>query len=263
MASSSYLIYEKRNSWIESWDPRVKILALALFSLSIIIHHSPVLKTIQLAVLIVLWGIAKLRWGTLLWMLLSLSMLFASTMVFRAALSIKPGDTLVHWGGLTFSQEGIVSGVLMCEQIASIVILLSLLVRTTSPVILAEGLEKLCSPLKKWKVPVHEAVMMFSIALRFVPLLLEEFDTVRKAQIARGGGFHRRGTIARFKGVLPMLIPLFVLSIQRAKDLAIAMESRGYRGEEGRTPIREYRIHPVDIAVLSISFIFLVSVTLV
>lgn len=131
------------------------------------------------------------------------------------------------------------------------------------PVVLAEGMEKLCSPLKKWKVPVHDAVMMFSIALRFVPLLLEEFDTVRKAQIARGGGFHRKGAMSRFKGVLPMLIPLFVLSIHRAKDLAIAMESRGYQGEEGRTPIREYRIRPSDVLVLTVSILFLVSVALV
>jgi energy-coupling factor transport system permease protein len=124
-------------------------------------------------------------------------------------------------------------------------------------------LEILSSPLKRWKVPVHDAVMMFSIALRFVPLLLDEFDTVRKAQIARGGGFHRKGVAARFKGVLPMLIPLFVLSIQRAKDLAIAMESRGYRGEEGRTPIREYRIRPSDVWVLTVSVVFLLSVVLV
>jgi energy-coupling factor transport system permease protein len=263
MASGSYLIYEKRNSWIESWDPRIKIVALAVFSLSIIIHHSPALKTVQLLVLVALWGIAKLRWSTFLWTLLSLSLFFASTMVFRAALSTKPDDTLVHWGGVTLSQEGIVSGILMCEQIFGIVILLSLLVRTTSPVVLAEGMEKLCSPLKKWKVPVHDAVMMFSIALRFVPLLLEEFDTVRKAQIARGGGFHRKGVMSRFKGVLPMLIPLFVLSIHRAKDLAIAMESRGYQGEEGRTPIREYRIRPSDVLVLTVSILFLVSVALV
>lgn len=84
-----------------------------------------------------------------------------------------------------------------------------------------------------------------------MPLLLEEFDTARKAQIARGGGFHRRGPLSRFGGVFPMLLPLFVLSIHRAKDLAVAKESRGYRGDIGRTPIRVYRVKPTDFAVLS------------
>jgi energy-coupling factor transport system permease protein len=185
--------------------------------------------------------------------MLSLGFFSLTTMIYQAVLNIHNGDELIHWRWLTFSREGILSGVLMCEQIAGIVVLLSLLVRTTSPMVLAEGMEKLCEPLKKWKIPVHDAVTMFSIALRFVPLLFEEFDTIRKAQTARGGGFHRRGAFARFSGVIPMLIPLFVLSIQRAKDLAIAMESRGYRGGVGRTPIREYTIGKSDIVVLMIS----------
>ncbi|MFC4599246.1 energy-coupling factor transporter transmembrane component T family protein [Cohnella hongkongensis] len=263
MASGGYLIYEKRDSWLERWDPRIKITAFFLFGLSLIAHQSPALKTGQLLTLIVLWGVARLRWSTLAWTVLSLSLFFLSTMIFRAAIDAKPEHTLFRWAGMTLSREGIVSGLLMCEQILGIVVVLSLLVRTTSPIVLAEGLEKLCSPLKRWKVPVHDAVTMFSIALRFVPLLLEEFDTVRKAQTARGGGFHRGGFLTRFKGVLPMLIPLFVLSIQRAKELAVAMESRGYRGEEGRTPIREYRVRPSDTAVLAVSAMLMVAALLV
>ncbi len=93
--------------------------------------------------------------------------------------------------------------------------------------------------------------MMFSIALRFLPILVEEFDKIRKAQLARGGGFHRKGLTSRFGGVLPMLMPLFVMSILRAKDLAVAMESRCYQGEEGRTPIRIYQFKLSDYAVFS------------
>ncbi|NQX68842.1 energy-coupling factor transporter transmembrane protein EcfT [Paenibacillus alba] len=253
MSTSGYLIYEKRNSWIEQWDPRIKIAAFSLFGLSLLIHHSPVLKTAQILILVMLWSAAKLRWSTFGWTLLSLSFFFLTTMIFHAVLNLNPGDEVIHWWWLSFTHEGIVSGILMCEQIAGVVIVLSLLVRTTSPIELAEGMEKLCEPLKKWKIPVHDAVTMFSIALRFVPLLFEEFDTIRKAQTARGGGFHRKGALARFGGVIPMLIPLFVLSIQRAKDLAIAMESRGYRGDIGRTAIREYTIGKSDIAVLIVS----------
>lgn len=258
MASGSYLIFEKRDSWVERWDPRIKIVSFLLLGFSLIVHHSLVLKTAQLFILIILWGVARLRWSTLGWTVVSLSLFFLSTMIFRSIIEVRPDDTYIQWAGLTLSREGMVSGLIMCQQIFGIVIVLSLLVRTTSPIVLAEGMEMLCSPLKRWKVPVHDVVMMFSIALRFVPLLLEEFDTVRKAQIARGGGFHRGNVFTRFKGVLPMLVPLFVLSIHRAKELAIAMESRGYRGDEGRTPIRQYRIRPSDGVLLSGSIILLI-----
>ncbi len=102
--------------------------------------------------------------------------------------------------------------------------------------------------------------MMFSIALRFLPILIEEFDKIRKAQLARGGGFHRKGVSTRFRGVLPMLMPLFVMSIIRAKDLAVAMESRCYQGDEGRTPIRMYRLRANDYAVFSFSIVNLAAI---
>lgn len=259
MAANRYLLYEKRNSWVERWDPRYKIAALFVFGLSLLITRSLPLKTAELLVLVALWAAARLPWRTFAWTLLSLGFFFVSTMVYRAWLAAPPGDPQVEWGFVRFSEEGALSGIMMCEQIAGIVLLLSVLVRTTSPIVLAEGLERLLSPLKRWKVPVHDGVMMFSIALRFVPLLLEEFDTIRKAQIARGGGFHRKGALSRFRGVFPMLLPLFVLSIQRAKDLAVAMESRGYRGDIGRTPIRVYRARKSDYAVLSFSMLVLAA----
>ncbi|XOK62305.1 energy-coupling factor transporter transmembrane component T family protein [Paenibacillus elgii] len=251
MSATSDLIYQKRNSWLERWDPRMKIVAVLLFGLSLLLNHHLLLKSAQLALLIVIWGVARLSWRVLTLTFLSLLLFFTSTMIYQAILTPVPGGTWITIGFVTFSVEGAVKGVVMCEQIAGIVLLLSLLVRTTSPIVLAEGLELLLSPLKKLKVPVHEAVMMFSIALRFLPLLLDEFDKIRKAQTARGGGFHRKGVAARFRGVLPMLLPLFVLSILRARDLAVAMESRCYQGDTGRTPIRVYRFRPHDYAVFA------------
>ncbi|AET61240.1 cobalt transport protein [Paenibacillus terrae HPL-003] len=253
MSTKSLLLYQARNSWLERWDPRMKIIAVLLFGSALLITHSPVLKTAQLLILIALWGITKLSWRVLLFTFLSLSIFFASTMIYQSMLMLAPGDDLITWGRLHFSAQGTLKGVMMCEQIAGIVLLLSLLVRTTSPILLAEGLEILLTPLKKWRLPIHEAVMMFSIALRFLPILVEEFDKIRKAQLARGGGFHRKGISSRFRGVLPMLIPLFIMSILRARDLAIAMESRCYQGDEGRTPIRVYRFRFRDYAVLAFS----------
>ncbi|AHV97580.1 energy-coupling factor transporter transmembrane component T family protein [Paenibacillus sabinae] len=254
MSVNGFLLYQKKNSWLERWDPRMKIIATLLFGAALLLTHQPALKTTQLALLIIMWGIARLSWKMLAVTVLSLSIFFLSTMIYQAVLTPAPGDIMSEWGWLRFSSEGALRGVMMCEQIAGIVLLLSLLVRTTSPIILAEGLEILLNPLKKWRLPVHEAVMMFSIALRFLPILIEEFDKIRKAQLARGGGFHRRGIASRFGGVLPMLMPLFVMSILRAKDLAVAMESRCYQGDEGRTPIRIYRFGLSDYAV----FIFTV-----
>ncbi|MFD0676976.1 MULTISPECIES: energy-coupling factor transporter transmembrane component T family protein [unclassified Paenibacillus] len=254
---ASYLIYQKKDSLLERWDPRMKIIASLLFGLGLLLSHNLEMKTLQLVLLIALWAVAKLSWRVLAFTCLSLLLFFASTMIYQSMLLTKPGEVMIHWGYVDFSYEGAIKGVTMCEQIFGIVILLSLVVRTTSPIILAEGMELLLNGFKRWKVPVHEAVMMFSIALRFLPLLLEEFDKIQKAQTARGGGFHRRGVLTRFRGVLPMLVPLFVLAILRAKDLATAMESRCYLGDKGRTPIRIYRFEFRDYLVLLVSVIML------
>ncbi|MEK8131023.1 energy-coupling factor transporter transmembrane component T [Paenibacillus filicis] len=258
MASvASYLIYQKKNSLLERWDPRMKIVAALLYTLALLLTQHLGLKSFLVVLLFGLWGVAKLSWRILAITVLSLVLFFVFTMIYQATLLTAPGETLIQWGFMEFSYEGAIRGVKMCEQILGIVLVLSLVVRTTSPVVLAEGLELLLGGLKKWKVPVHEAVMMFSIALRFLPLLLEEFDKIRKAQTARGGGFHRKGVLSRFGGVLPMLLPLFVLSILRAKDLATAMESRCYTGDEGRTPIRIYRLQLRDYLVLASTVLLL------
>lgn len=263
MANNSFLLYRKQNTWIEQWDPRMKITVILIFAAALLLNHNLMLKTVQIALLIFLWWIAKLSWKVLVVTILSLSIFFISTMIYQSILISNPGDTMIQLGFLTYSVEGAVNGVLMCEQIAGIVLLLSLLVRTTSPIILAEGLEMMLKPLKRLKLPVHEAVMMFTIALRFLPILVEEIDKIRKAQIARGGGFHRKGVSSRWRGIFPMLMPLFVLSILRAKELAVAMESRCYQGDHGRTPIRLYKLHPRDYSVLAFSIANLLLIFIV
>lgn len=263
MAAATFLLYQKRESPIERWDPRAKIVASVLVGAALLITGQPALKTGLLAALILIWAIARLPWKTLGYTFLALTIFFASTMIFQAVLSARPDDAMIQWGSLRLSTQGILRGILMCEQIAGIVLLLSLLVRTTSPIHLAEGLELLLQPLKRWRLPVHEAVMMFQISLRFLPILSDEFEKIRKSQLARGGGFHRGGLLSRFGGVLPMLLPLFVMSILRAKDLAVAMESRCYQGDEGRTPIRLYRLAPADYAVLAVSALCLAAAIVV
>ncbi|MEK4509212.1 energy-coupling factor transporter transmembrane component T family protein [Paenibacillus sp. FSL K6-2524] len=263
MGNNSFLLYRKQNTWLEQWDPRMKITVSLIFAASLLLNHNLLLKTAQIVLLIILWWIAKLSWRALVFTLLSLTIFFISTMIYQSILITNPGDSMIQLGVLTYSLQGAINGILMCEQIAGIVLLLSLLVRTTSPIILAEGLEMILKPFKKLRFPVHEAVMMFTIALRFLPILIEEIDKIRKAQMARGGGFHRKGISSRFRGIFPMLMPLFVLSILRAKELAVAMESRCYQGDEGRTPIRLYRLHPRDYSILAFSVFNLLLIFIV
>lgn len=251
MSNAHTLFYQQHGSWLEQRDPRMKIIAVLLGATALLLSRHLDVKTLLLTVMFILWGAAGLSWRMLLLTLLSLTLFFISTLIYQSMLTIQFGEALITWGGLTFSAPGAIRGILMCEQIAGIVLLLALLVRTTAPIQLADGLELLLGKLKKWRFPVHEAVMMFSIALRFLPGLLEEFDKIRKAQLARGGGFHRRNVFIRFRGIFPMLMPLFVTSILRAKELAIAMESRCYRGDEGRTPVRVYRFNRGDYGLLA------------
>ena len=136
----------------------------------------------------------------------------------------------------------------------------SLLTYTTSPIMLTDGIETLLSPLKKIKVPVHELSMMMTIALRFIPTLIEETDKIMNAQKARGADFESGNLIERSKALIPILIPLFVSAFRRADELAIAMECRLYHGGEGRTRMKELRLHREDAGAILFCLIFFVLI---
>jgi energy-coupling factor transport system permease protein len=252
MAAVDYLMYRYRSSWLETADPRAKIIATFIYALALLIGGSLACKSILLVILVVAWGIARLPWRLLIVTLLSMTLLFVSTMIFHV---------LLPDAGTAHGTKGIVSGVTMCLQIAGLVVLLALLVRVTAPLALAEGMEGLLEPLKRRKLPIHEAVLMFTIALQFIPILLTEFDLIRKAQIARGGGFHHGGMLRRLRGVLPILMPMIVRSIVRAEELATAMESRCYNGSTGRTSLRAYAWRRRDTFLLIGSIILAVLST--
>ncbi len=135
----------------------------------------------------------------------------------------------------------------------------SLLTLTTSPLDLTDGLERLLSPLRLFRVPVHELALMMSIALRFIPTLWEEAQKIMKAQQARGANFTQGGTFKRIKSFMPVLIPLIIASFRRAEDLALAMEARCYRGGEGRTRLRELRYTWLDLGLLVLFHLLLIS----
>jgi len=158
------------------------------------------------------------------------------TLVFN--LFLTPGEALITFWKLKITKEGVIMAVRMALRLSFLIIGSSIMTLTTTPNNLTDGMEKMMGPLKIFKVPVHEVAMMMSIALRFIPILMEETDKIMKAQIARGADFESGGLIKRAKSLVPLLVPLFISAFRRANDLAMAMEARCYRGGEGRTKMK-------------------------
>lgn len=157
-----------------------------------------------------------------------------------------PGQVAFHLGPFMATEEGIRQGVFMSLRLMLLIIVSSILTFTTSPIALTDGLERLMQPFKRVGLPAHELAMMMTIALRFIPTLLEETDRIMKAQIARGADFSSGNIIKRAKNMVPLLVPLFVSAFRRADDLATAMEARCYRGGENRTRMKELKMTKKD-----------------
>jgi len=161
---------------------------------------------------------------------------------------------------LTVTLEGVFAAFFMVVRIMLLIAGTFLLTYTTSPILLTDGLESLMNPLKKIKVPVHELAMMMSIALRFIPTLIEETDKIMAAQRARGADFESGGLVQRAKALIPLLVPLFISSFRRADELAVAMECRCYHGGEGRTRLRQLQYQGIDRAALAFFLLLTVAV---
>lgn len=164
----------------------------------------------------------------------------------------KGGSVVVEFGWLVIYEEGIRQAVFIALRLSTIIVLTSLLTLTTSPLQLTDGLERLLSPLKVIGIPAHDLALMMSIALRFIPTLLEETDKIIKAQMSRGANIDTGPLWQRIKNLIPVLIPLFISAFRRAEDLATAMEARGYRGGEGRTKLRELRYTWRDLVLAGV-----------
>ncbi len=174
-------------------------------------------------------------------------------------LFIDDGETLAQWGILKITEGGITTSLFMMIRIVLLIIGSSLLTYTTSPILLTDAIESLLSPLKRVKFPVHEMAMMMSIALRFIPTLLEETDKIMSAQKARGAMLDNGKLTDRAKALIPILIPLFVSAFRRAEELATAMECRCYRGGDGRTRLRTLKAAPRDYIALAVCLLFLAA----
>lgn len=178
-------------------------------------------------------------------------------------LFLTPGTPVLSIWKLSITREGIAMAFKMATRLTLLIIGSSLMTLTTTPNHLTDGLESLLRPLKKIKVPVHEISMMMSIALRFIPILMEETDKIMKAQIARGADFESGNLIERAKAMVPLLVPLFIAAFRRANDLAMAMEARCYRGGEGRTKMKPLVYQRRDYLAYAALAAYLVVVILI
>lgn len=228
--------YYQTESVIHRLDPRVKLAGTLLFIVSLFFFNNFLGYLIAVGFLAIVIKLSHVPFKFMIKGMKSILFLLLITVVFN--LFLTPGEALVSVWKLTITKEGLKTAVTMAIRLAMLIIGSSIMTLTTTPNNLTDGMEKGMRPLKIFHVPVHEVAMMMSIALRFIPILLEETDKIMKAQIARGADFESGNIIHRAKALVPLLVPLFISAFRRANDLAMAMEARCYRGGDGRTKMK-------------------------
>ncbi|MGL5315789.1 MAG: energy-coupling factor transporter transmembrane component T family protein [Peptostreptococcaceae bacterium] len=250
--------YYPTNSVIHKLDSRVKLIATFVFMVSLFVINKfwpyaivlltllSVIKLSNIPVKYLLKGLKPLRWIILFTFVINIFFL--------------PGDVIWSFGFLKITAQGIEQAIFMAIRLIFLVVGTSILTLTTSPIELTDGIERLLNPFKKIGLPVHELAMMMTIALRFIPTLLDETDKIMKAQMSRGADFESNNIINRAKNLVPLLVPLFVSAFRRADELAMAMEARCYRGGYNRTKMKESVMTRADYSAYGIQVVYLVII---
>ena len=247
--------YYQTDSIIHRLDPRVKLGGTLLYIISLFLFENIwgyLLAALFLALVI---KVSKVPFKFMVRGMRTILFLLLITVIFN--LFLTPGEVLVVVWKLKITKEGVRLAVFMAIRLTFLIIGSSIMTLTTTPNNLTDGMEKMLSPLKVFKVPVHEVAMMMSIALRFIPILLEETDKIMKAQIARGADFESGNLFQKAKALVPLLVPLFISAFRRANDLAMAIEARCYRGGEGRTKMKPLIYKKRDALAYGVVFLYL------
>lgn len=250
--------YYQTDSAIHRLDPRVKLMTTLLFIISLFTVKNFMGYILAGLFLVLVIKISKVPFKFMIKGMKAILFLLIITVGFN--LFLTPGEVIVSLWKITITKEGIKLAVSMAVRLSFLIIGSSIMTLTTTPNNLTDGMEALLNPLKKIKVPVHEVSMMMSIALRFIPILLEETDKIMKAQIARGADFESGNLIKKAKNLVPLLVPLFISAFRRANDLAMAMEARCYRGGENRTKMKPLKYYKRDYIAYIIAFMYLVLI---
>ena len=254
--------YYPAQSPIHRLDPRVKIVCTLIFLVSLFVQNSVLGYALAFVFLACMIHVSKVPAKFIGKGLKPIVILLLFTVAMNLFLT-RGGAVLFHWGIITITETGLRTSVFMAVRLVLLVAGSSLMTFTTTPNGLTDGLEKLLHPLNRIHVPVHEISMMMSIALRFIPILLEETDKIMKAQIARGADFESGNIIQRAKAMIPILVPLFVSAFRRANDLAMAMEARCYHGGEGSTKMKPLKYHYQDRLAYVITLGYLIAIVVI
>lgn len=253
--------YYPADSILHRLDPRVKFVGTLVYIISLFVFSSWIGYGAAALFLVALIVLSKVPFSFMVRGLKPIVVLMCVTMFFN--MIFTPGEAIFSFWIITITKEGVRMAVKLGIRLIFLIIGASLMTLTTTPNQLTDGLERLMRPLNKIHVPVHDIAMMMSIALRFIPILLDETDKIMKAQTARGADFKSGGLIQKVKSMVPLLVPLFVSAFRRANDLAMAMEARCYHGGDGRTQMkpltyagRDYAAYVVMFAYLGVSIAF-------
>ena len=248
------------DSAIHRMDPRFKILGAFAFIFSLFTVKSLMLYPVVIAFIGFIVLISKVPVSYILRGLKPI--MFIIIFAFLINIFLTPGNPLYKLGPLTITYEGIIQATFMASRLVLLIVGTSLLTLTTSPIELTDGIERLLNPFKRIGVPAHELAMMMTIALRFIPTLLEETGKIMKAQMARGADFESGNLVNRAKSLIPLLVPLFIGAFRRADELAMAMEARCYRGGENRTRMKVLKYTSVDYIGVIVLTIYIIGMIL-
>ncbi len=254
--------YYPVNSILHRLDPRTKIMCTIFYIVSLFLFDNIYGYLIATLFLVTAIGVSRVPFRFIAKGLKPILMLLMITLTFNLFLT-KTGKVLWEYRFLKITDEGIRTALFMALRLIYLILGSSLMTFTTTPNALTDGIEKLLWPLRKIKFPVHEIAMMMSIALRFIPILLEETDKIMKAQIARGANLESGNIIQRAKAMVPILVPLFVSAFRRATDLAMAMESRCYRGGDGRTKMKPLVYKKKDFFTYAVTILYVAAAVVV
>jgi energy-coupling factor transport system permease protein len=243
--------YYPVDSLVHRLDPRTKLLVSVAWMSGLLLTNDVALTA--------MWGVAtfatvvaaRLPFPLVVRNLRAFGWLFLLTMVVHVFFTSGTTWLRLPVVGWTIAKEGVQRGLLYSFRLALLVVMAALLTLSTSPIEITDGLERLMRPLRRLGVPVHELSMMMSLAMRFVPTLLEEADRLQKAQVSRGASFEGN-VVQRVRSILPLVVPLFISSFRRADELALAMDARCYRGGQGRTCYRQLRLQAGDYVAIGI-----------
>lgn len=252
--------YFPTESKIHSLDPRVKIIMTLVFIVALFLVKDFIGFAIASLALAIVIAVSKVPFGFLVRGLKPILIIIIFT--FTVNMFMIGGEVLWKWGFLHITREGLNTAVFMAIRLVLLIMGSSLLTLTTKPINLTDGIESLLKPLRLIKVPAHELAMMMTIALRFIPTLLEETDKIMKAQMARGADFESGNILNRAKSLIPLLVPLFISAFRIAQDLALAMEARCYRGGDKRTRMNAIKIGFRDVLAIGVLVVFLAVIVL-